>query len=85
MRIVTWNVNSLKVRFPHLEILLNEHKPDFICLQETKTEDQNFLKGEIESLDYSVVYHGQKTYNGVAILSREKMFDIQVGLSLIHI
>ena len=80
MRIVTWNVNSLKVRFPHLEILLNEHKPDFICLQETKTEDQNFLKGEIESLDYSVVYHGQKTYNGVAILSREKMSDIQVGV-----
>ena len=44
MRIITWNVNSLKVRFPHLEILLNEHTPDFLCLQETKTEDKNFLR-----------------------------------------
>ncbi|MDC1311003.1 exodeoxyribonuclease III [Burkholderiales bacterium] len=80
MRIVTWNVNSLKVRFPHLEVLLKEHTPDFVCLQETKTEDKNFLKEDIKNLGYSVVYHGQKTYNGVAILSREKMFDVQVGI-----
>ena len=80
MRIVTWNVNSLKVRLLHLESLLKEHTPDFICLQETKTEDQNFLREEIEELGYSVVYHGQKTYNGVSILSREKMHDVQVGI-----
>lgn len=80
MRIVTWNVNSLKVRLPHLEVLLSEHAPDFVCLQETKTEDKNFLREDIENLGYSVVYHGQKTYNGVAILSREKMIDVQVGI-----
>ena len=80
MRIITWNVNSLKVRFPHLEILLNEHTPDFLCLQETKTEDKNFLREDIENLGYSVVYHGQKTYNGVAILSREKMLDVHIGI-----
>ena len=69
-RLATWNVNSLKVRLPHLLDWLGRVQPDAVCLQETKTEDKNFPLGEIESAGYRVVYSGQKTYNGVAILSR---------------
>jgi exodeoxyribonuclease-3 len=70
MRLATWNVNSLKVRLPHLIDWLGRVQPDAVCLQETKTEDRNFPLTEIESAGYRVVYSGQKTYNGVAILSR---------------
>jgi len=69
-RLATWNVNSLKVRLPHLLDWLGHVQPDAVCLQETKTEDRNFPLAEIESAGYRVVYSGQKTYNGVAILSR---------------
>jgi exodeoxyribonuclease-3 len=69
-RLATWNVNSLKVRLPHLLDWLGRIRPDAVCLQETKTEDRNFPLGEIEAAGYRVVYSGQKTYNGVAILSR---------------
>ena len=75
MALVTWNVNSLKVRLAHLQSLLEVHAPSIVCLQETKTEDQTFPKEDIERLGYSVIYHGQKAYNGVAILSLEKMSD----------
>jgi exodeoxyribonuclease-3 len=70
LRLATWNVNSLKVRLPHLIDWLGRVQPDAVCLQETKTEDRNFPLTEIESAGYRVVYSGQKTYNGVAILSR---------------
>jgi exodeoxyribonuclease-3 len=70
LRLATWNVNSLKVRLPHLLDWLARTKPDVACLQETKTEDRNFPLAEIESAGFRVVYSGQKTYNGVAILSR---------------
>jgi exodeoxyribonuclease III len=69
-RLATWNVNSLKVRLPHLLDWLARAKPDVACLQETKTEDKNFPLAEIEAAGYRVIYSGQKTYNGVAILSR---------------
>jgi exodeoxyribonuclease-3 len=69
-RLATWNVNSLKVRLPHLLAWLARARPDVVCLQETKTEDRNFPLAEIESAGYRVLYCGQKTYNGVAILSR---------------
>jgi exodeoxyribonuclease-3 len=69
-RLATWNVNSLKVRLPHLLDWLARAKPDVVCLQETKTEDKSFPLGEIEAAGYRVIYSGQKTYNGVAILSR---------------
>jgi len=69
-RLATWNVNSLKVRLPHLLDWLARVRPDVVCLQETKTEDRNFPLAEIEAAGYRVVYSGQKTYNGVAILSR---------------
>src|SRR5262249_39586945 len=69
-RLATWNVNSLKVRLPHLLDWLARARPDVACLQETKTEDQSFPLAEIEAAGYRVAYSGQKTYNGVAILSR---------------
>jgi len=70
MRIATWNVNSLKVRLPHVLQWLASHQPDALCLQETKLEDEFFPRAEIEAAGYQVLCCGQKTYNGVAILSR---------------
>jgi exodeoxyribonuclease-3 len=80
MRIATWNVNSLKVRLPHLLDWLKSAQPDVVCLQETKTEDQNFPRREIEAAGYQAVYCGQKAYNGVAILSRSPLTDVQHGI-----
>ncbi len=71
MRIASWNVNSLKVRLPQVLDWLERHRPDALCLQELKLEDANFPKAEIEAAGYRCAYFGQKTYNGVAILSRE--------------
>ena len=80
MKIVTWNVNSLKVRLPHVLDWLAEHQPDVLCLQETKTEDAKFPLSEIQQAGYQVQYSGQKTYNGVAILSKQPAYDIQLGI-----
>jgi exodeoxyribonuclease-3 len=76
MKIATWNVNSLKVRLPHVLDWLSAAKPDILCLQETKTTDENFPVEAIEAAGYHSVYSGQKTYNGVAILSRTPAADI---------
>jgi len=70
MRIVTWNVNSLNIRLPHVLAYLAEAKPDVLALQETKLPDERFPAAEIEAAGYHVSFSGQKTYNGVAILSR---------------
>ncbi|MDE2225216.1 MAG: exodeoxyribonuclease III [Xanthomonadaceae bacterium] len=80
MRIASWNVNSLKVRLPHLEQWCREAQPDVLALQETKTEDDKFPREAIEALGYHVAYSGQKTYNGVAILSREPLQDVAAGV-----
>ncbi len=80
MRIATWNVNSLKVRLPHLLGWLDSSPVDAICLQETKTEDKNYPQAELEAAGYRSVFSGQKTYNGVAILSREAVSDVQCGI-----
>ena len=80
MKIATWNVNSLKVRLAHLLDWLASERPDIVCLQETKTEDLNFPKGAIESAGYQCAYSGQKTYNGVAILSRSAPANVQPGI-----
>ena len=69
MKIATWNVNSLKVRMPHLLDWLASEQPDVVCLQELKCEDKAFPLAEIEAAGYYAVFNGQKTYNGVAILS----------------
>lgn len=80
MRIATWNVNSLKVRLPHLLEWLARDMPDVVCLQETKLEDHAFPAAELEAAGYAAVFSGQKTYNGVAILSRLPMTDVQSGI-----
>ncbi len=74
-RIATWNVNSLRVRLPHVLQWLDKKKPDVLTLQETKTTDENFPITEIRDAGYETVYAGQKTYNGVAIISKRKMSD----------
>jgi exodeoxyribonuclease-3 len=79
MKIAAWNVNSLKVRLPQLLEWLEASKPDLVCLQETKLEDHNFPRQEIESSGYQVAFSGQKTYNGVALLARETPTDIVCG------
>jgi exodeoxyribonuclease-3 len=70
MRVTTWNVNSLKVRLPQVLEWLKTHQPDVLCLQETKLEDAKFPAEEIRAAGYEVQFSGQKTYNGVAILSK---------------
>ena len=80
MRLATWNVNSLKVRLPHLLDWLAKQAPDAICIQETKTEDAKFPIAEIEATGYRVAFAGQKTYNGVAILAREEILALQAGI-----
>jgi exodeoxyribonuclease-3 len=76
MKIATWNVNSLKVRLPHLLQWLGENPVDVLCVQETKLTDEKFPQEEINSAGYHVVFTGQKTYNGVAILSRHPIQDV---------
>jgi len=80
MKIVSWNVNSLNVRMPHLEAWLAQAAPDIVALQETKLEDSRFPDTALAALGYRSVFAGQKTYNGVAILSREPATDVQVGI-----
>ncbi len=80
MKIVTWNVNSLNVRLPHVLRYLQEHAPDVLVLQETKLPDERFPQDEIEAAGYQVVFSGQKTYNGVAILSKSEATDVQMGI-----
>ena len=76
MRIATWNVNSLKVRLPHVLDWLCTEKPDVLALQETKLTDENFPAMELEAAGYQSVASGQKTYNGVALLSKHPIEDV---------
>jgi exodeoxyribonuclease III len=76
MKIASWNVNSLKVRLPQVLDWLRAQEPDVLALQETKLTDENFPAAEIQALDYHVAFSGQKTYNGVALISREPLEDV---------
>ena len=76
MKLATWNVNSLKVRLPHVVEWLKTAQPDVLCLQETKLEDKNFPLAEFESLGYRAAFSGQKTYNGVALISKTDAHDV---------
>lgn len=76
MKLATWNVNSLNVRLPHVMNWLGENPTDVLCLQETKLTDDKFPASIIEAAGYHVVYSGQKTYNGVAILSKLPITDV---------
>ena len=79
MRIATWNVNSVRQRTEHLLSYLKEFDPDVVCLQELKCVDDAFPRLEIESAGYNVAVHGQKTFNGVAILSKRPI-EVTRGL-----
>ena len=76
MKIAAWNVNSLNVRLPHVTQWLTSHQPDVLCLQELKMEDAKFPLAAFEDIGYNAVFNGQKTYNGVAILSRTRPEDV---------
>jgi exodeoxyribonuclease III len=80
MRIATWNVNSIKAHLEQVTTWLNAEKPDVVCLQEIKCEDHAFPTAHFEALGYASAVHGQKTYNGVALLSRLPLEDVQKGL-----
>jgi len=76
MRIATWNVNSVKQRLDNLVAWLKERQPDVVCLQETKCVDEAFPREAIEALGYNVAVHGQKAFNGVAVLSRLRFDEV---------
>lgn len=80
MRIATWNVNSIKQRIDNLVAWLNECQPDIVCLQETKCIDEAFPREPLEALGYNLAIHGQKTFNGVAILSKLRFDEVTPGL-----
>ena len=80
MRIATWNVNSVRARTPNVLEWMQSAKPDVLLLQEIKCETEAFPKLEFESAGYQVRALGQKTYNGVALLSRQAITDIQTDI-----
>ncbi|MFA5683945.1 MAG: exodeoxyribonuclease III [Lysobacteraceae bacterium] len=80
MRIATWNVNSLNVRLPHLLTWLEATRPDVVGIQETKLDDARFPEDALLERGYRSVFSGQKTYNGVAILARAPISDVQIGI-----
>ena len=80
MHIATWNVNSLRVRLPHLAQWLAANPIDAIGLQELKLPDEQFPRAEIEALGMHAAHYGQKTYNGVAILARSALADVMTGI-----
>ena len=80
MKLAAWNVNSLKVRLPHLTDWLVKAQPDIVCLQELKLEDVKFPRAELQAAGYEAAFSGQKTYNGVAILARGALSDVSLGM-----
>ncbi len=79
MKVVSFNVNGLRARFHQLRALVDKHQPEIIGLQETKVNDPDFPLEELEPLGYHVVYHGQKTHYGVALLSKRAPLEVQKG------
>ena len=79
MRIATWNVNSIKQRLDSAVTWLGERKPDIVCLQETKCVDDAFPREPFEALGYNVAVHGQKAFNGVALLSKIPFDEVSNG------
>lgn len=79
MKVVSFNVNSVRMRLHQLQAVIDSHTPDFIGLQETKVQDHEFPIAEIQKLGYEVVFHGQKTHYGVALLSKTSPISVQKG------
>jgi len=80
MRIASWNINSLRKRQDRLFAWLEETQPDIVCLQETKCPDGQFPALALQLAGYRSVYHGEKSYNGVAILAKNELYDIRTSL-----
>jgi exodeoxyribonuclease-3 len=80
MQVATWNVNSLRVRQDHVLDWLKAHGPDVLCLQEIKMVDEVFPADQYSNIGYHAVVNGQKTYNGVAMLSKQAMIDINLDI-----
>ncbi len=80
MKIATWNVNSLSVRLPHVLDWISKHQPDVLCLQETKLTDEKFPDDVLRDAGYDALFAGQRTYNGVAILSRSSAIEPLKGI-----
>ena len=80
MRIATWNINGMRARLDYLLIWLADRQPDMVALQELKLEDERFPHAELEAAGYHAVSHGQKAWNGVAVLAREPLTVEQSGL-----
>ena len=80
MRIATWNVNSIRQRLDNMLAWLKESTPDIVCLQEIKCVDEAFPRDAFESLSYNVAVHGQKAFNGVALLSKLPFDEVAPGL-----
>lgn len=80
MRIATWNVNSVKARLEPIQRWLAERQPDIVCMQEIKCVDEAFPREPFEELGYNIATHGQKTYNGVALLSKFPLEEVERGL-----
>ena len=80
MKIVSWNVNSIRARYDRVLNWLQYNEPDVLCLQELKCVDGEFPYDEISSLGYTAAVYGQKTYNGVAIISFDEPEDVVIGL-----
>lgn len=81
IKVASWNVNSIRTRLPHLLAWLAENRPDALCLQETKVEDTLFPHAALQGSGYTAVAHGQKSYNGVAILSRHPLDEVVTGFN----
>lgn len=79
MKIATWNVNSINVRMPQLLDWVERAQPDVVCLQETKCVDENFPAEPLRDAGFQIAFFGQKSYNGVAILSKDEIHDVQKG------
>jgi exodeoxyribonuclease-3 len=80
LTVATWNVNSVRQRLDHLQTWLKERQPDIVCLQEIKCVDEAFPREPLEALGYNVAVHGQKTFNGVALLSKLPFDEVAPGL-----
>lgn len=80
MKVATWNVNSIVARRERFLAWLEKHEPDVLCLQELKAIDDGFPRAEVEALGYQVALHGQRTYNGVAVVARMPITDVRKNL-----
>ncbi|HUY47772.1 MAG TPA: endonuclease/exonuclease/phosphatase family protein [Streptosporangiaceae bacterium] len=79
MKIISWNVNSVRARLPRIVALLARHQPDLVCLQEIKTSTQTFPGDDLAAAGYQAAVHGQAGRNGVAVLARTALAEVSCG------